>query len=75
MKGIAEFGFVTSDYPLILSIENHCKRHANLIQRMATLFTIHFGERLVSSPFPDYPVSSPRLCGLAHSLLLESVGV
>ena len=59
VEAINEFAFVKSDYPLVLSIENHCKKYSGLIKRMATLFTIIFGDKLVKEPFDDIPV---RLC-------------
>ncbi len=57
VEAINEFAFVRSDYPLILSIENHCKKSSALLQRMATLFTVTFGDKLMKVPFDDLPVS------------------
>ena len=57
MEAINEFAFVHSEYPVILSIENHCKRNPALIKRMATIFTLTFGDKLVKAPFDDIPVS------------------
>ena len=46
METINRSAFVTSPYPIILSIENHC----SLLQqsRMATIFMQVFGEKLVT---------------------------
>ncbi len=57
MEAINEFAFVTSEYPVILSIENHCKNKPKLIERMATIFKVTFGDKLLSEPFEDLPVS------------------
>lgn len=57
VAAIAEFAFVTSEYPLILSIENHCRRHPHLMQHMANTFRTYFGDKLLSQPLEDYPVS------------------
>ena len=57
MQAIAEFAFVSSEYPLILSIENHCRRHPRLMQHMANTFRLYFGDKLLSQPLDEYPVS------------------
>ena len=57
VEAINEFAFVTSEYPVILSIENHCKSRANLIQRMTNIFVTTFGDKLVKSTIDGYPVS------------------
>ena len=57
MEAINEFAFVTSEYPVILSIENHCKSKPTLIQKMANIFTSTFGDKLMKEPFDDLPVS------------------
>ena len=41
---------------MILSIENHCKSRATLIQKMANIFTNTFGDKLMKEPFDDMPV-------------------
>lgn len=57
VEAINEFAFVASDYPVILSIENHCKRSDRLLRLMANIFTLTFGEKLLKVPFDDFPVS------------------
>ena len=57
VEAINEFAFVASDYPVILSIENHCKRSDRLLKLMATIFTVTFGSKLLKVPFDDLPVS------------------
>ena len=61
VEAINEFAFVTSDYPVILSIENHCKSKPLLIQKMANIFTTTFGDKLVSGPLEGFPVSTYTL--------------
>ena len=56
MEAINEFAFVTSEYPVILSIENHCKSRPHLIQKMANIFTNTFGDKLLKESFDDMPV-------------------
>ena len=58
VETINEFAFVASDYPVILSIENHCRKYPHLLQRMATIFKMVFGEKLLGSPLDDFPVRS-----------------
>jgi hypothetical protein len=60
VQAISEFAFVTSDYPLILSIENHCRQKLHLMQHMANTFRTYFGDKLLTQPLEDYPVSG---CG------------
>lgn len=75
LEAINTYAFVTSEYPLILSIENHCKTRPNLIQRMATYFTIIFGDKLLKEPFEDLPLESgfslPSLERLKGKILLK----
>ena len=56
VETINEFAFVASDYPVILSIENHCRKYPHLLQRMATVFKVVFGDKLLGSPMDDFPV-------------------
>lgn len=56
METINEFAFAASEYPVILSIENHCNKYPKLISRMAEIFVNVFGDKLLSSPFDDSPV-------------------
>ena len=56
IETINEFAFVASDYPVILSIENHCRKYPHLLQRMATIFKMVFGEKLMGSPLEEFPV-------------------
>lgn len=57
VQAISEFAFVASDYPLILSIENHCRYKPHLMQHMTNTFRTYFGDKLLSQPLDEYPVS------------------
>jgi len=48
VAAIAEYAFVTSEYPVILSIENHCRKYPLLMQQMANTFRTYFGDKLLS---------------------------
>ena len=41
---------------MILSIENHCRKYPHLLQRMATIFKMVFGDKLLGQPLDDFPV-------------------
>ena len=51
LVAIKQHAFVASEYPLILSIENHCGLSQQL--RMAKAFVATFGDWLVTEPLPD----------------------
>ncbi|XP_065908218.1 1-phosphatidylinositol 4,5-bisphosphate phosphodiesterase beta-4-like [Dysidea avara] len=55
LRAINDFAFVTTDYPLILSIENHVDK-PHLLQRMAVLYCLTFGDRLLKEPLEGYPL-------------------
>ncbi len=54
IEAIAECAFKTSDYPVILSFENHCnhKQQAKIAQYCRE----YFGSMLLESPLDNYPV-------------------
>lgn len=52
---IAECAFLTSDYPVILSFENHCSKSNQL--KMAKYCVESFGDLLLSKPVDGFPVS------------------
>jgi len=62
VAAIAEYAFVTSEYPVILSIENHCRKHPHLMQHMANTFRTYFGDKLLSQSLDEYPVRMLRHC-------------
>lgn len=51
---IRDCAFVTSDYPVILSFENHCSRAQQY--KLAKYCDEIFGDLLLTSPLPDYKV-------------------
>ena len=55
IEAIAESAFKTSDYPVILSFENHCspKQQAKIAQYCRE----YFGSMLLEVPLEGYPVS------------------
>lgn len=56
IEAIAESAFKTSDYPVILSFENHCnpKQQAKIAQYCRE----YFGEMMLDTPLESHPVSS-----------------
>ena len=54
---IRDCAFVTSEYPVILSFENHCSRH--LQEKMAKYCDSIFGDLLLKEVLPDFPVDPP----------------
>lgn len=53
---IRDCAFVTSDYPIILSFENHCSRIQQY--KLAKYCDEIFGDLLLKEPLPDYPVNN-----------------
>lgn len=51
---IRDTAFVTSDYPVILSFENHCCKSQQY--KMAKYCDEIFGDLLLREPLPDYPL-------------------
>ncbi|XP_032241384.2 1-phosphatidylinositol 4,5-bisphosphate phosphodiesterase beta-1 isoform X2 [Nematostella vectensis] len=58
IEAIAECAFKTSDYPVILSFENHCTPKQQL--KMASYCVNIFGDMLLSKPLDDYPLEEGR---------------
>nr|BAA76274.1 PLC-betaS [Ephydatia fluviatilis] len=56
VEAISEYAFITSEFPVILSIENHCRHKPLLIQKIASTFALVFGDKLQKSPLDDYPL-------------------
>ncbi len=52
---IRDCAFVSSDYPVILSFENHCSRHQQY--KMAKYCDEIFGEMLLKEALEDFPAS------------------
>ena len=54
IEAIRDCAFVTSDYPVILSFENHCCRQQQ--HKMAKYCDEIFGDMLLKEALPDFPV-------------------
>uniref|UniRef100_A0A674NSA2 1-phosphatidylinositol 4,5-bisphosphate phosphodiesterase n=1 Tax=Takifugu rubripes TaxID=31033 RepID=A0A674NSA2_TAKRU len=58
IQAIKETAFVTSDYPVILSFENHCSKPQQY--KMAKYCEEIFGELLLKQPLENFPIESGR---------------
>ena len=54
IQAIAECAFKTSDYPLILSFENHCKFKQQA--KIAEYCREYFGDMMLDYPLKDHPL-------------------
>uniref|UniRef100_A0A4W4F698 1-phosphatidylinositol 4,5-bisphosphate phosphodiesterase n=1 Tax=Electrophorus electricus TaxID=8005 RepID=A0A4W4F698_ELEEL len=54
IQAIKETAFVSSEYPVILSFENHCSRHQQY--KLARYCEDIFGDMLLRQPLEDFPV-------------------
>uniref|UniRef100_A0AC35FY66 Phosphatidylinositol-specific phospholipase C X domain-containing protein n=1 Tax=Panagrolaimus sp. PS1159 TaxID=55785 RepID=A0AC35FY66_9BILA len=57
-EAIAETAFKTSDFPVILSIENHCGVEQQKV--ISQIFVKVFGDLLQKRALPKYPISDPN---------------
>nr|XP_054762576.1 1-phosphatidylinositol 4,5-bisphosphate phosphodiesterase gamma-1-like [Lytechinus pictus] len=69
LKTIKEHAWITTDFPIILSIENHC----SLLQQrnMACLFQEVFGENLLTQPIDRDANSLPAVSKLKRKIILK----
>uniref|UniRef100_A0A672H2V3 1-phosphatidylinositol 4,5-bisphosphate phosphodiesterase n=1 Tax=Salarias fasciatus TaxID=181472 RepID=A0A672H2V3_SALFA len=58
IQAIKETAFVTSDYPVILSFENHCSKPQQY--KMAKYCEDIFGDFLLKQPLENFPIESGR---------------
>ncbi|TRY75722.1 hypothetical protein TCAL_08675, partial [Tigriopus californicus] len=58
IEAIRDTAFVASDYPVILSFENHCNRNNQL--KMANYCIDIFGDLLLKEPIPGYPLEKGK---------------
>nr|XP_043904919.1 1-phosphatidylinositol 4,5-bisphosphate phosphodiesterase beta-4-like isoform X2 [Solea senegalensis] len=58
IQAIKETAFVTSDYPVILSFENHCSKPQQY--KMAKYCDELFGDFLLKLPLENYPIETAR---------------
>ncbi|XP_072545362.1 1-phosphatidylinositol 4,5-bisphosphate phosphodiesterase beta-4 isoform X2 [Salminus brasiliensis] len=54
IQAIKETAFVSSEYPVILSFENHCSRHQQY--KLARYCEDIFGDMLLRQPLDDFPM-------------------
>ena len=71
---IRDTAFITSDYPIILSFENHCCKLQQY--KLAKYCEEIFGDMLLRRPLPDDPVTRntslakvDECCGISYCLL------
>uniref|UniRef100_A0A671MCD6 Phosphoinositide phospholipase C n=1 Tax=Sinocyclocheilus anshuiensis TaxID=1608454 RepID=A0A671MCD6_9TELE len=56
IQGIKETAFMTSEYPVILSFENHCTKHQQY--KLARYGEDIFGDLLLKQPLDDFPMEA-----------------
>lgn len=66
---IREYAFVSSKYPVILSIENHCSLSQQ--EAMADYFTCILGDYLLQEPLPDNEDEWPSPEELAYKIIIK----
>ncbi|KAL4717425.1 hypothetical protein ACJJTC_000574 [Scirpophaga incertulas] len=69
LRTIKEHAFVTSDYPLVLSIEDNCSLPQQ--RRMASAFQDVFGEMLLIQPFDKNEAILPSPHDLRRKIILK----
>lgn len=58
IQAIKEYAFVTSEYPVILSFENHCSKYQQY--KMSKYCEEIFGDLLLKQPLESYPLEAGR---------------
>lgn len=69
LKTIKEHAFATSDYPLILSIEDNCSLPQQ--RRMASAFQEYFGDLLLVTPYKANETALPSPYDLRRKIILK----
>uniref|UniRef100_A0A3P8S9X8 Phosphoinositide phospholipase C n=1 Tax=Amphiprion percula TaxID=161767 RepID=A0A3P8S9X8_AMPPE len=69
VKAINEHAFVTSEFPLILSIEEHCPLEQQ--RQMARLFRDVFGDKLLTEPVEQMAEQLPSPTQLKGKIILK----
>ena len=70
LDAIKQYAFRTSQYPVILSIENHCSMPLQV--KMAQHFTTILGEYLYKDPIGDEEIRFPSPESLARKVLIKA---
>jgi len=69
VKTIREHAFVTSDYPVVLSIEDHCSLPQQ--RKMAEAFKEIFGDMLISAPLDKNETTLPSPEKLRRKIIIK----
>ncbi|XP_023081960.1 1-phosphatidylinositol 4,5-bisphosphate phosphodiesterase zeta-1 isoform X2 [Piliocolobus tephrosceles] len=70
IQAIHKYAFMTSDYPVVLSLENHCSPAQQEI--MADILQTTFGESLLSDMLADFPDTLPSPEALKFKVLVKN---
>ncbi|ALC48869.1 norpA [Drosophila busckii] len=74
IQAIADCAFVSSEYPVILSFENHCNRAQQY--KLAKYCDDFFGDLLLKEPLGDHPLDPglplPPPCKLKRKILIKN---
>ncbi|UJR35131.1 hypothetical protein I4U23_027902 [Adineta vaga] len=69
LEAIIDYSFVTSEYPVIVSIENHCSPQQRSV--MGRMFIEIFGESLIQVPLSQNETELPSPNKLKRKILLK----
>uniref|UniRef100_A0A673BBS6 Phosphoinositide phospholipase C n=1 Tax=Sphaeramia orbicularis TaxID=375764 RepID=A0A673BBS6_9TELE len=73
VKAINEHAFVTSEFPVILSIEEHCPIEQQ--RQMARIFSEVFGDKLLTEPVEQNAEQLPSPTQLKGKIIIKSYSV
>ncbi|CAF1590759.1 unnamed protein product [Adineta ricciae] len=69
LEAIIDYAFVTSEYPVIISIENHCSPLQRSV--MARMFIEIFGDSLIQAPLSQNELELPSPNKLKRKIILK----
>ncbi|XP_021021351.1 1-phosphatidylinositol 4,5-bisphosphate phosphodiesterase zeta-1 isoform X3 [Mus caroli] len=70
VQAINKYAFVTSDYPVVLSLENHCSPGQQEV--MASILQNTFGDFLLSDMLEEFPDTLPSPEALKFKILVKN---
>ncbi|KAM5255048.1 1-phosphatidylinositol 4,5-bisphosphate phosphodiesterase zeta-1 isoform 2-T2 [Hipposideros larvatus] len=70
IQAIHKYAFITSDYPVVLSLENHCSPHQQEV--MADNLQLILGDALLSDMLDDFPDKLPSPEALKFKILVRN---
>ncbi|XP_012588274.1 PREDICTED: 1-phosphatidylinositol 4,5-bisphosphate phosphodiesterase zeta-1 [Condylura cristata] len=70
IQAIQKYAFITSDYPVVLSLENHCSPSQQEV--MADNLQSTFGDALLSDMLDDFPDKLPSPEALKFKILVKN---